>query len=76
MQILLEESFWKGVLGVFRPQIILLLTQILLPFSIILIIVIIFLTYFFAKKFIIPPQNIGHIVGNSPLDMTGDSAQR
>ena len=53
MSMFFEESFWKAVFGVFRPQIILLVTQILMPFSIIIILVIICLTYFFTKRFII-----------------------
>ena len=53
MSNLFEKSFWVGVFGVFRPEIILLLTRIFIPFSIILIIVIIFVTYLFTKRFII-----------------------
>jgi len=53
MSMFFDETFWKQVLNVFRPEIILLLTQILMPFSIIAILVIICLTYFFTKRFII-----------------------
>lgn len=52
MSMFFEESFWRGVLGVFRPQIILLLTQILMPFSIIIILTITVIIYFLAKRFI------------------------
>lgn len=59
MSMFFEESFWKAVLNIFRPQIILILTQILMPFSIIIILVIIILTYFFTRKFIIrKPFNV------------------
>lgn len=53
MSVIFEKSFWELILNVPRPQEILLLTQILMPFSIIIILVIIILAYFFTKKFII-----------------------
>lgn len=52
MSMFFEKSFWEGVLNVFRPQIILLLTQILVPFSIMAILIIIIIIYFFTKRFI------------------------
>jgi len=59
MSMLFDKSFWESVLNVFRPEIILLLTQILIPFSIIAILIVTCLTYFFTKRFIIKkPFNI------------------
>lgn len=54
MSMFFEKSFWESVLNIFfRPQEIFLLTQILMPFSIIIILVIIILIYFLTKRFIV-----------------------
>lgn len=53
MSVIFDKSFWESILNIFSPKVILLLTQILMPFSIIIIFVIFILTYFFTKRFIV-----------------------
>lgn len=51
-----DVSNLQAILSAFNPQIILIITQIFMPFSIILIMVMVFLIYLLGKRLIIKKQ--------------------